>query len=422
MKRSINNLMLAALALMILAAAVPSIFAQTDDDAKNALYEKFKACYKPKVPDDVDPCIAIGKDYLAKYGTPPDDISKFVQAQVDKLPQKKEDLITQAALDKFNKGFSTKNYKDAFDGGKTYIGRKPNEPVSLDIALILATVAYDQAFTGNNPGFKDDGLNMARTALQKIDSGMTSTNWGGTGDLSYKNKDNAVAWMNYTIAKLMADTNKDTAQNYATLKGASPYYFKALQIQGSDFPKADAYVGIGRYYLEEFNKTVDAYEPCKAQTDYTDECKATRGKQLAYAERAANAYAHAYKAASDDPKTPKATKDFLQKKVTDFYNIRFNKNDAASVNDFVAKNGAQPLADPATDVTPVLEDPAATTNTPATTIPAANGTKPPAKPVTPTTTPTTTTKPVTTAAPNKPAGSGKGAEAMNTPAKKKTGK
>jgi hypothetical protein len=238
--------------------------------------------------------------------------------------------------------------------------------------------------------------------------------------------------MNFTIARLTVDTNKDTTRALALSKEAAPYFYKAIQSNGDVKKLPGAYQSLGRYYREEFNNAVDQYDKCcKDLTEDTEQAKNLRGMQLAYADRAIDAYARAYQAAKDDPKATQAFRDSLLKTVTDFYNVRYKKKEGVPapppVTEFIAKAVAKPLVDPTSTVTPVIEEPvvpAATTTSTTTTSPAATPGKPVvAPPVTkPTTTaPANTTKPATST-PTKPAGTTKGTVAKKLPVKKKAGR
>src|ERR1044072_2971676 len=180
----------------------------------------------------------------------------------------------------------------------------------------MAQIGYfDLAFSAP-PEYTYNGgrVNYAKPALRMIDSGIVSDatpaannttvqNWGG-GNYSLKSKDNASAWMNFIIARLTSDTNKDTTRSRALFKEAAPYYYKAVKFESPDIKKSPLpYQNIGRYYLEELNAQVDEFnKTCKNLTEDTDQCKNIREMQLAYADRGLDAYARALKIAKDDPK------------------------------------------------------------------------------------------------------------------------
>ena len=416
MKRSFNKLVLGTLAAAALACGVVSVSAQ-DDVEKNALYTKFTECYKAQEPAPMDACIATGEDYLKKYGTPPDTFSDFVTKQVANLKKRRDEYPLKKAYKDLNDGVTTKNWKKGFDAAREIMRLEPKDTLKLDIALFMAQIGYfDLAFSAPpDYTYNGEAVNYAKTALRMIDSGIVSDatpaannttvqNWGG-GNYSLKSKDNASAWMNFIIARLTSDTNKDTTRSRALFKEAAPYYYKAVKFESPDIKKSPLpYQNIGRYYLEELNAQVDEFnKTCKNLTEDTDQCKNIREMQLAYADRGLDAYARALKIAKDDPKQTQTFKDNLSKTVDVVYNARFKKADG--VNEYVNNVMAKPFIDPATPVTPIPEEiPATTTSGAATsTVPG--------------------TKPATTA-PAKPSGAGKGTKGTVAKAatKKKVGR
>lgn len=433
MRKLFNKLALGLVVSAIAALNVVSIMAQEPDAEKTALYTKFTECYRTKVLEEIAPCVAIGKDYLQKYGTPPDEFNKFVSTQIPKLEARPAQIRLEKAYEKFNNGFKSKNWRMAFDGGKEVISLEPKESTKLDMTLLMASLGYDLAF-GNPPdnAYNAEALNAAKSAIRMIESGIVSESrsgpnnttleptWGGTGTYAYKSKDNALAWMNFTVGRLIADTNKDQSQTLARLKEAAPYFYKSVQYN-SDIKKFHtAYQALGRYYLEELNNIVDQYNKvCKDLPEDTEDCKKMRGMQVAYAGLGLDAYARAYNIAKNDPKQTQKLRDSLNTVLGNFYNIRFKKTDG--INDYLAKVSTQPLADPAAPVTPIiLEEPPATATAPSSGTPGTNG-KPATTPATttkPATTPANTTKPPTT--PAKPTGT-KG-KVAKTAVKKKSGR
>jgi hypothetical protein len=437
MRRSFNKLIFGALIAVIGALGAVNIIAQ-DDTEKTALYTKFTGCYKAADEAGITACIATGKDYMTKYGTPPDQYTEFVSKQLVNLQKRLDAIPLQNAYTKLSKGIQTKTWKDAFDGARDVIRLEPNKSLRLDVSLLMAEIGYDLAFaTTPDYTYNQETINYAKSSIAMMDSGTVSESrpgpnnttaeatWGGTGAYALKTKDNSMAWMYFIVGRLISDTNKDTTKNMAVLKEAAPYFYKAVKYESPDIKKNPLpYQNIGRYYTEELNAKVDEYDKtCKNLTEDTDQCKTILGMQLAYAERGLDAYARASKIARDDPKQPAAFKTSLDKRVSDFYSARFKKTDG--LNDYVAKVLAQPMADPTAPVTPIAPEPVAptTTTTGGTTTPA-TGTKPAAtttvKPAT-TTTPATGTKPATTT-PTKPNGATKGTVAVKTPVKKKTGR
>ncbi len=439
MKRSFNKLVLGALVAAVCALGVVSVSAQEDE--KTTTYTKFTQCYKAQDEAGMKACITLGEDYITKFGTPPDQYSDFITKQLKNIKDRLAAKPLKDAYVALDEGVKTKNWKKAFDSAREIMRIEPKDTLKLDIALFMAQIGYfDLAF--NSPQdftYNGEALNYAKTALRMIDSGIVSDatpaannttvqNWGG-GVYSLRSKDNASAWMNFIVARLTSDTNKDTTRSRALFKEAAPYYYKAVKFESPDIKKSPLpYQNIGRYYLEELNAQVDEFnKTCKNLTEDTDQCKNIREMQLAYADRGLDAYARALKIAKDDPKQTQPFKDNLSKTVDVVYNARFKKADG--VNEYVNNVMTRPFIDPATPVTPIPEEIPATTTSgaasstvpatkPAATAPATT-VKPPA-----TTTPANTTKPATTAPakPNGAAGKGTKGTVAKAATKKKAGR
>jgi len=447
MKTLFNKLALGLIIGAIAAVSAVSIMAQ-DDPEKTALYTKFTECYKAQDDPGMRACLAIGESYMQKYGTPPDQYTDFVGKHVKNLKDRIAGLPLKTVYQKLDSGIVNKNLRDIFDGGREVLRLETKESIKLDVNILMATAGYDAAFAPTpDLTYKAEALNSAKTAIRMIEAGtvsepkacpvpkgqtpVTEPTWGFCGAYAYKSKDNALAWMNFTAGRLIADTNKDTTKNLALLKEAAPFFYKSVQYN-SDIKKFHtAYQALGRYYLEELNNTVDQYEKktCKDLPEDNAECKNLRGVRLAYAERGLDAYARAYKIAKDDPKQTQAFKDSLNKTLSYFYNARYEKMDG--MNEYLAKVATVPLVDPSAPVTPIEEVPTATGTT-TTTVTPTNG-KPAATTTTTTTTttikpavtpPASTTKPAATpgnSKPAKPSGT-KGTVAKKAPAKKKAGR
>jgi hypothetical protein len=434
MKRSFNKLFIGALALAAASVGAINVAAQdtaaTPDPAaeKTAAYQKFTACYKATDEASMRACIVVGDEYVSKYGTPPDQYSDFVGKKLVTM----KDYLAKKPLNDAYKNFSdaltAKNWKGTFDAGRDIMKLQPDASIKLDFALYMARLGYDLAFsTPPDNTYNAEAINYAKTALGMIQNGTVSqapaSNWGAAGAYAHKSKDNAVGWMNFVVGRLTADTSKDATPNIAAYKEGASYFYKAVNASGSEIGKFPLpYQDIGRYYLAELNVKVDEYKTsCKDLTEDTPQCKNIREMQLAFAQRALDAYVRALKVAKDT-KASQTLQDSITKTITAVYTARFKK--AEGVNEYV--NTAPALVDPSSPVTPIPEEVPATTTT-GTTTPAAPATTTGSRPATPapagtkpaaTAAPANSTKPATT--PAKPNGA-KGAIAK-APAKKKTGR
>ncbi|MBA4183326.1 MAG: hypothetical protein H0X49_04855 [Acidobacteria bacterium] len=398
------------------AVTVTSSFAQGDEAAaKKALYDTYIANYDKKEIDKRKIAIDAAKQYVEKYGANAAD-----KEQVDyfktAIPDLEKGVVEQQklegeAISKANQQKLFKTFDDAnkakntaviFSSGKEILAQKPD---FLDVNIVLASAGFDQAIA--NPPvdtYNNDVINYSKAAIQQIEAGKTSvTGEYGAINYVYKDKDNALGWMNYNIGYIMyyRQNNK---------KEALPFLYKATQQKSATKNFPDIYRAIGAWYLDEAIK-IDKDRKAKivaAGDKDTDETLAMLANQKGYADRAIDAYARAYKIAKDDKNSKKEYTDNLYSRLKELYVFRYDGK-TVGIDEFVATVQSKPLPDPSVAITPVKDEtttPPATTSatTPAepatsTATPAAPATSKPA-PATPTKPPTTPTKPPTT--PTKP--------------------
>lgn len=409
MKTVYRFLTVGAMSLALTAVTATASFAQ--DDEKTTLYTQFTACYKETDTAKRDACYAIAKQYLDKYeksadGTV-DQYGAFVRKRYDTYVAGKKNDETFGRFDKAIKDPKAVNADEAFASGKDVLAIKPD---LVDVPIVLASIGFDNAVAATpNDKYNADAVNYAKLALQKMDAGAPSTQYGAYG-YTFKNKDNATGWMNYYIGFIMYNRMNQK-------KEALPYFYKATQVNSDTKNTAEVYRLIGSWYADEFVRLDTArVEKIKAANNQdTDETKADYAMEKGYAERAADAYARAAKIASTTPTASKEYKDALLARAKQFYGIRFN-NDPAKTDGYDAYATAavtKAFVDPTTAVTPVVEETPATTTTTTTgtataTTPATTTTKPTTATATtvptpkPATTTTTTTNKTTTTTTKKP--------------------
>jgi uncharacterized membrane protein len=295
--------MLAALVLSNAAAS----FAQ-DDPEKMAIYEKFLACYKATDKATKDACYTgPGKEYLDKYGTVQDEYTTFVKKQYDRHQaalKTEKNAVIMKRFDDSVKNPQAVNVDEAFASGKEVLATV--NPDLIDVPLALATIGFDNAALKTpNDKYNSDAINYAKMAIQMIEAGKPSVTGNyGVYAYSYKTpafpdgKNNALGWMNYAIGYIMFNRQNQK-------KEALPYFYKATQINSDTKTNPALYQAIGSWYLDEFLRIdKERLDKVKAAGDVdTDETKAMLALQKGYAERAAEAYARAYRVANDDPST-----------------------------------------------------------------------------------------------------------------------
>jgi tetratricopeptide (TPR) repeat protein len=391
-----------ALGLLTAVAAVSGFAQNPCEDSyetKQAIYQKFRDNRKaPVTVEKAKAGIQAGEEFISKYGTCEAD-KQVVDFIKGKLPEMKTFVGEQERFTRFNdsiKDPKNVNVANAFTSGKEIIAASPD--TALDVALVLASIGYDNVAV-KNPAvntYNNDAITFAKTAIQQLESGKTSQGYGAYA-FSYvikdaagktdaqKSKENALAWMNYSIGFIMY-------YNQNQKKDALPYFYKAAQFNSPVKDRPVIYQAIGAWYLDEI-LAMDEKRKAIVKTNAdqeNDESKKIWALQKGYADRAIDAYARAYKLASANPKTEAAYKTALYEKLQGLYKLRFEKTDG--IDAYVASVMNKPMPNPATEVTPVAEETPATT-TSSTTTPTTTTTTPSTKPAT---TNTTTTKPATT--------------------------
>lgn len=342
--------------------AVGSIaaFAQTgcDDTAtKTDLDGKFRGNYDKADIASRKVAVDAGKQYIEKFGECADSkefvdyLKAYLPAMEARIKKEEAAAATKGRYDKYNAAYKAQNWDDVYAAGKEILS---TEPDNLDVILDLGSIGYDQSISSKNYKYNDDTLKFAKLALEKFKAGKTCERCGAF--YAYKSKDNAIGWMNLTIGYIMynAQGNK---------KDALPYLFAASQANSDTKSNPLAYDPIGAYFFEDVKKLVDETQnmiKTPLPDTATDEEKAKREADIkariamlnGTAERAMDAYAHAYNAAKTNPKT-KAYADELYKKLQGLYNLRFQKTDG--LDTYIASLSAKPMTDPATAVAPVAD-------------------------------------------------------------------
>lgn len=367
MKNIFKFLMMGLMMIALAAGAAETGFAQDPAAEQQAVYQRFLDNRKGPEVEKIKVAVAAGEEYLQKYGA--DEANKQIVDYINKqLPKLKEFVAVTEGANRFNTSVAAKNWDATFAAGKELLAKNPD---NLDVMLVLASIGFDNA-AANPPvdKYNADTVNIAKTAIQKLEENKTSgTGNYGAFDYQYKNanfadgKNNALGWMNYTVGYIMYNRMNQK-------KEALPYLYKASQSASAtkDFP--EVYRMIGAYYRDEFNKIVTD-RAAKIQANdgkETEETRAALGMQYAYADRAIDAYARAFKVAG--AKEPEAYKKPLMTTAKEFYKARFGKDEGADA--YITSATTKAFIDPTLPITPVEVEsltptaPATTTATPST--------------------------------------------------------
>jgi len=418
MKTIFRNTNVALLFAAFLAFGAVSGFAQDncgDTEGQAALDGQFRAAFTKKDIAGRKEAIDLGKQFLEKYGNCESgkQLGDYLKTQIPAMEKRLADLqkaeAVKALEGRFVAGMKTKNWDEVYSAGKALLQENPDN--YRDIEIVLGSVGLDE--TAKAPRvtkWNDDTLRFAKQSIADLEGGKTFKTFGvfitGGANFQYKDKADAIAWMNYTIGYILTfDKNNK--------KEAVGYLYQASQANSDTKSNPNVFEGIGSYYYDDAKKLIgevqnlakevkaleDSIKPTdtpEAKQQKLDAAKAKadifknrEGVLNGTVERALDAYSRAYKLAPNTP-AGKAYRDGLYKTLGELYDVRFEKKEG--LDEWINAALAKPLVNPATAITPVIDpEPAATTtstSTPVPTVPAV-----PAKPATPAAKPAVVGKP-----------------------------
>lgn len=408
MKRIFRYSLLSAAFAVILSAAGVSAFAQdacSDTASRDALEKTIRDNSTVKTKEGRKKTADAGKEFLEKYGACKDeagnligaDFVEWLKAKVPVYERAYEQMVKQEKIDGLTKqffdGLKTNSWDAVYASGKELLAIDPEKFRPAEI--VLGSIGYDAMTKKNLNTWNDDTLKYAKLSIADLEAGKTFEPLG-FGDYSYKSKDDALGWLNYTVGYILSFDKKDKKQGVG-------YLYKAAQAKSATATIPDVYRSIGSYYIDEMNKRIEELQalvkaqdpnaPDDVKTAKVAEIKAKQGMVNGTAERALNAFAHAVALASKDPKNAAYTKAITET-AKQIYSIRFGKPDGFDA--YIATANGVAVPNPATAIEPVI-DPDTSAETPAA---APTGTKPAAA--------TTTQKPGTAAKASTEAAKSKG--------------
>lgn len=401
MKTIFRFLGLGALAVTFTAVGATTSNAQdvcADVEAQQAVYKRFTDNFDKDIPQR-KLAVQAAKEYIEKYGACADSkqqvdyLKGYIPPTEEAIRKFEQGQVAQARYTRFNTALEATNWDEVYASGKEVLANETDPKTQLDVTILLGSIGLDEAIK-NNDKYNADTVRYAQEAIQRIESGATSTNYGvaykGKGIL-YKNpkfpdsKSNALGWLNYTIGYIKYNRDKNK-------KEALPYLYKATQYTSAPKSFPEIYATIGQWYLDEIARLeTERAEKLKAanNTD-TDETKAIYALQKGYGERASDAFARAYKLVGTTP-AEKALRDNIYSRLKIAYEIR--NGNATGMDAYIASVQSKPMPNPMTEVTPVVEA------APATTTSTSSATSSTATPAATATTPVNNAKAETTAKP-----------------------
>lgn len=398
MKRIFRYSLLSAAFAVILSAAGVSAYAQDacgDAAGRDALEKTIRDNSTVKTKEGRKKTADAGKEFLEKYGACKDeagnligaDFVEWLKAKIPVYEKSYNEMVEAEKADALTKqffdGIKTKSWDAVYASGKELLAMDPDKYRPAEI--VLGSIGYDEtAKTPRVTTWNDDTLKYAKLSIADLEAGKTFEPLGFS-PYNYKDKDEALGWLNYTIGYILSFDKNDKKQGVS-------YLYKASQARSTTATIPDVYRSIGSYYIDEMNKRIEELQtlvkaqdpnaPEDVKTAKIAEIKAKQGMVNGTAERALNAFAHAVALASKDTKNAAYTKAITET-AKQIYGIRFGKPDGFDT--YIATANGVAVPNPATAIEPVI-DPDTSAESPAA---APTGTKPAAS--------TTTQKPGTAA-------------------------
>ena len=360
-------------------------------EARSALYQTFLAERQKDQPKANE----AAKKYLAcPAGTPTEDQQKIIDYLTRWTKAYEEGAKKNRANEVLVALYNNKDFAEAFKIGREVLA---SEPDNITVIVHLGANGYLVAPLKNDQ-LNTEAVQYANKALQMLDSGKTLETW-----TPLKNKDAAVAYLNYTVGSLTIE--KDPS-------GALKYLIKSAQFDTPLKTSAFTYALIaGAYETGAYAKQSDEYKLKYSGKEETPESKLALANINQLVDRMIDGYARAVALAGTDSKLA-TQKTAWTESLTQWY--KFRNNSETGMNELVASILSKPLPP---EPTPLTSLPATPASTPIGTSGAtpANGTgngtgngaaSTPAKPAGTTTT-TTPASANTKTAPGKPGGPGK---------------
>ncbi|MEZ5345032.1 MAG: hypothetical protein R2681_05680 [Pyrinomonadaceae bacterium] len=374
MKTFFRVLLLGIFAVVLTAAMTTAAFGQDDPaEEKAALYEKYTANYAGTI-EQRRIAVKAGKEYIEKYGANEADkeivdylkgaiptIEKSIEDDLAAEAKRKLEAEKQARYARFNKDVTAKNWDDTYVSGAEILAKEPD---MLDVMLVLGSIGLDEiSKTPPISKYNDATIKYANMAVAKMNSGVKSKDYGAYA-YTYNTKDNATAWMNYTIGMIMYHSQGKT--DPAKKKEALNYLYAATRFESDRKKEPRIYGTIGDWY---FAKATELNGE-RMKLDQADEANfeaidKSVALEKAYADRAIDAYARALQIARANTKVTQAYKDTMLDLIKKLYDFRYQKPELKTddkINMYISGIMAKPMPDPAAEVTPVVETPVTTTD------------------------------------------------------------
>ena len=339
MKKIKTLLTIAATVAMLALPAAANAQDACSQEARSAQYQTFLA----ERQKDQAKAYEAAKKYLAcPAGTPTEEQQKIIDYLTRWTTAYEEGMKKARGNELLVALYNNKNYTEAFKIGREILA---TEPDNILVLVHLGANGYLVAPLKNEQ-LVTEAVQYANKALQQLDSGKTLEKWD-----PLKNKDAAVAYLNYTVGSLTIE--KDPS-------GALKPLIKSAQFDTplKNSPITYALIA-GAYETGPYAKQSDEYKRLYLDKDETPESKLALANINQLVDRMIDAYARAVALAGAKPELA-AQKTQWTESLTQWYKFRNNKSDAG-MNEFVASILSKPLPP---EPTPLTSLPAAPASTP----------------------------------------------------------
>lgn len=306
---------------------------QCTDDNKRAWYESFTATRTSNPTQAYE----AAKKYLGACPDDADDITAYLKKWVAAYDKEARKLRLPALL------YNDKKYAEAYALGREILA---DEPENLKVFIDLGYGGFLATTTAKNESFNNEAIGYARKAIQMIEAGKAPAEW-----LPFTSKDDALAYLHYTVGFLTIKNNPSEALSsliksakYESKIKATPstYYFIAAAYEAGPYAKLSA-----------------DYKARFEGKDESPESKLALENINQVIDRMIDAYARAVALAGKEPANQASKTEWLQS-LTEWYKFRNNQSDAG-LNEMIASILSKPLpAEPSPITTLPAAAPAST--------------------------------------------------------------
>src|SRR5438067_3016511 len=301
----------AMLLVALIAISAVAAWAQTQectDEFKTAKYSEWFDNRK----DKQDVAYKAAKDYVAACPAVDDVYAKALKKFIDDYDHVHSN---QKLAQDFEAAVKSNNYAQQVQLGKQLTAANPDNDKNTVVYIYMANAGL------NDASLSAEALQAAKKAIEMIEGGKPFAP-------AYTTRDQALAAMNYAIAKMTVKTAP---------VDAIPYFIKAAKYDSPLKKDARLYNELAAAYAEQVGKLAKDYEPFVGKEE-TTESKLVLANLNQAIDVQIDALARATALADA------ANKPALMARLTDVYKER-HKSDTAGLNELVAGILAKPLPD-----------------------------------------------------------------------------